>query len=82
MPHFSADILDADPDGAALLREILGPGEPKRCRACTPLPLFAAPPPPPASARPSLGSARAEARSRPPRRHARRHRRSAACPRS
>ncbi|MGY2051886.1 hypothetical protein [Methylobacterium sp. JK268] len=25
MPHFSADLLEGDPDGTALLRDILGP---------------------------------------------------------
>ncbi|WP_018261290.1 hypothetical protein [Methylobacterium sp. WSM2598] len=51
MPHFSADLLEGDPDGAALLREILGAGARDRCSACAPTPLFAAPPPPPPNGR-------------------------------
>ncbi len=33
MPHFSAEILDDDPEGALLLRDVLGPAEPERSRA-------------------------------------------------
>ncbi|WP_407520576.1 hypothetical protein [Methylobacterium oryzisoli] len=33
MPHFSAEILDDDLEGALLLRDVLGPAEPARGRA-------------------------------------------------